>query len=321
MLIGAVDVDDVVLLWIVASADECDLRAVGRPGRPEVVGRIGGDRVRIRSVGVHDHDVAACGIRDQRAVGAPVGQLILRRPVRGERSGARPVGVHDPDLARSGPIAHPCDVLAVGRPGHVGIASRSRGQLGEPGPVDVHRPHVAFLVWRVGGRGTRERDHGAVGRDLREEHPSTRLGDLSLVRPVAVHHPDLERPGTITAEDDRRAVGRERRAEIAVRIRRELHLIGAVGGGDEDLRIVADPHRVGEPAGRFVRGGRCVGRPEAADCGPDRQGGAGDQARCMKGESLGCHGVHGHGRLLRTGCTRRDRPATAVQPACNTRRV
>ena len=41
----------------------------------------------------------------------------------------------------------------------------------------------------------------------------------------------------------------------------------------------------------------------------------------MSGESLGCHGVHGHGPVLHTGCTRRDRPATAVQPLFNATRL
>src|SRR6266542_4560053 len=79
-----------------------DLGSVGRPGGPEVVCS-GGERVGVAAVGVNHPDVAPDGVRpldecDLRAVGTPVGQLILRYQVERQLDLAAAVGVHQPHL-------------------------------------------------------------------------------------------------------------------------------------------------------------------------------------------------------------------------------
>ncbi len=212
------------------------------PGRAPIDIVVLGEVDRVAAVGVHDEDFASAHVRKLRPIRGPGRHAVIDLRAVREVHEPTPVGVHDEDVGvvvgGTCAIRRERDLLAVGRPGGIGIERGIVGELHESAPVGVHD---VDLPVDVEDGSPRENDLASVRRPssvavlqvgaVREVHAPASVG---------VHDEDVSRLTVHLApgERDLRAVRRPGRLPVWYLVARELGLIAAVCVHGPDVDVV-----------------------------------------------------------------------------------
>ena len=118
-------------------------RAVGRPGRVDVVTGPAREQPLVGAVGAHHEHVGPAGRpalpRDASPVGRPGGVPVVDPRSRGQPLHLAGRGVGDVDLAAARACAGEGDAIPVGRDGDIPVPGQQPRQLAAPGPVGQRR--------------------------------------------------------------------------------------------------------------------------------------------------------------------------------------